>query len=187
MKMGKKPGVMMAALAAVTLLSACSTYTPQRYSISANNNVALREMNVRGISVGEFTGPKNFSAACRGAGPIGTPDGISFEEYIRQALISELKIAGVHGDKSPAVTLSGAVDNLEFSSTRGLTGGSWDIGLRMKSSNGAGMVVSEHYDFSSGFAADTACKQTAEAFMPAVQNLIEKMVKNADFKKMVTP
>jgi hypothetical protein len=43
------------------------------------------------------------------------------------------------------------------------------------------------YEFNSGFIADTACKQTAEAYLPAVQNLIGKLVKAPEFESLVTP
>jgi hypothetical protein len=38
-----------------------------------------------------------------------------------------------------------------------------------------------------GFIADTACKQTAEAYFPAVQNLIGKLVKSPEFLALVMP
>jgi hypothetical protein len=47
------------------------------------------------------------------------------------------------------------------------------------------MSASEHYEFNSGFIADTACKQTAEAYLPAVQNIIGKIVKSPEFKSLV--
>jgi hypothetical protein len=78
------------------------------------------------------------------------------------------------------------VEQISFSSSRGLTGGSWDIALRVTSSYGKTTSVSEHYEFNSGFVADTACKQTAEAYFPAVQNLIEKLVKSPEFLTLVT-
>jgi hypothetical protein len=168
-------------------LSACSTYMPQRYNISADNNVALKEIGVGNINVGAFKGPANFDNSCRAAGPIAPPDGMSFEAYIQKALADELKVAGKFDDKTPKVTLSGVVEQLAFSSSRTLTGGSWDIGLRVLSSNGKSSYVSEHYEFNSGFIADTACKQTAEAYLPAVQNLIGKLVKSPEFVALVTP
>ena len=39
----------------VLTLSACSTYMPQRYSISADNNVALKATGAGNINVGSFT------------------------------------------------------------------------------------------------------------------------------------
>lgn len=171
----------------VLALSACSTYMPQRYSISADNNVALKAIEAGSINVGTFKGPANFDSNCRAAGPIAPPDNMSFEAYIQKALADELKVAGKFDDKTPKATLTGAVEQLAFSSSRGLTGGSWDIGLRVQSSNGKSTYVSEHYEFNSGFIADTACKQTAEAYYPAVQNLIGKLVKSPDFRGLVTP
>ncbi len=169
------------------VLSACSTYMPQRYGISADNNVALKAISAGNINVGAFKGPANFDNNCRAAGPIAPPDNMSFEAYIQKALADELKVAGKYDDKAPKVTLSGVVEQLAFSSSRGLTGGSWDIGLRVYSSNGKSTYVSEHYEFNSGFVADTACKQTAEAYFPAVQNLIGKLVKAPEFVSLVTP
>ena len=178
---------LLALIFAISIMAGCTTYTPQRYSISANNNVALKEAKVGNIAVGEFNGPKNFSSACRAAGPISPPDNLSFQEYIRQALISELKVADVYNESNPKITISAEVDMLSFSSTRSLLGGSWDVGMRVNSSNGKSAYVKEHYEFNSGFVADIACKQTAEAFLPTVQNLIERLVKSTDFKKLATP
>jgi hypothetical protein len=171
----------------VLALTACSTYMPQRYSISADNNVALKAIDAGSINVGPFKGPANFDNSCRAAGPIAPPDNMSFEAYIQKALADELKVAGKFDDKTPKVTLSGTLEKLAFSSSRGLTGGSWDVGLRVHSSNGKSTFVSEHYEFNSGFIADTACKQTAEAYYPAVQNLIGKLVKSPDFIGLVAP
>jgi hypothetical protein len=168
-------------------LSACSTYMPQRYSISADNNVVLKTIGAGNINVGSFKGPEKFDNSCRAAGPIAPPDNMSFEAYIQKALADELKVAGKFDDKTPKITLSGVVEQLGFSSSRGLTGGSWDIGLRIESSNGKSIYVSEHYEFNSGFIADTACKQTAEAYYPAVQNVIGKLVKSPEFLALVTP
>jgi hypothetical protein len=105
--------------------------------------------------------------------------------YFKKALEDELKVAGAFAQSSPKVTLSGSVNKLSFSSMRGLTGGSWDIDVTLASSNGKRMTASERYEFESGFVADTACKQTAEAYMPAVQNLIGKIVKSLDFKALI--
>ena len=47
------------------------------------------------------------------------------------------------------------------------------------------MSMKEYYEFESGFIADTACKQTAEAFMPSVQNIISKIVRSPEFRKLL--
>jgi len=147
--------------------------------------VALKGLSTSGLSVGTFTGPASFDRSCRAAGPLAAPDGISYSEYIRKALADELKVAGAYAEANPRITLSGVVNRLEFSSSRGLTGGSWDIQISLNSSNGKTLPVAEHYEFESGFVADTACKQTAEAYFPAVQNLIAKAVRSPEFKSLI--
>lgn len=47
------------------------------------------------------------------------------------------------------------------------------------------MKVTQHYEFNSGYGADTACKQTAEAYLPAVQDLIGQIVRAPEFKGLV--
>ena len=170
----------------IVALSACSTFTPQRYNISADNNVALKAIGVGNINVGKFSGPLLFDNACRGAGPIAPPDNTSFEGYIQKALADELKVAGLYDEEKPKTTLTGAIETLSFSSSRGLTNGEWNISLRVNSSNGKSVFVTEHYEFKSGFDAITACKQTAEAYLPSVQNLIGKVIKAPGFKSLLT-
>jgi hypothetical protein len=175
----------MVALIVTFGLGACETLVTPRYSITGDNNLAVKALGVTAMGVGEFTGPSNFDANCRALGPVQVADGITHTQYIRKAFEEEFKIAGVFAANSPRVTITGTVSRLEFSSTRALTGGSWDIDLTLMSSNGSNMKATEHYEFQSGFAAPTACKQTAEAFAPAVQNLIGKIVRSPEFRALV--
>ncbi len=163
----------------------CSTYTTPRYSINADTNVALKTMGLSNVTIGSFTGPTRFDTGCRATGPLAPPDGMTHTAYVKKALEDELKVAGAYAPANPRTILSGNVNRLDFSSSRGLTGGSWDIDLTLNSSNGKTMNVSEHYEFESGFIADTACKQTAEAYLPTVQNLIGKIVRAPEFKLLV--
>lgn len=166
------------------ILAGCSTYMPQRYSASADNVVTLRALNVGGINVGNFSSIVKIDNQCRGAGPIAPPDNMTFEAYVQKALADELKLSGAFDDKAK-VTLSGVLTKLDFSSSKGLTGGEWNIALDLKSSNGKQISAFESYTFNSGFVADTACKQTAEAFLPATQNLIAKLIKNPGFRALM--
>jgi len=171
-------------LPVVIVLGACS-YTSPRYSINADTNVALKSLGATNVGVGPFAGPSSFSKTCRGLRPLEPPDGQTHTEYLRKALEDELKVAGAYGASNPRIVLSGTVNKLEFSSIRGLTGGSWDIDLTLRSSNGRRLTAAEHYEFDSGLTADTACRQTADAYMHTVQNLIKKIVQMPDFKAMV--
>lgn len=170
-------------LLAVTVLAGCSTYAVPRYSISADNVVALKTTVVNGVSVGAFTQAEASSQneiMCRAVGPIKTPDGESFADFVKSGFVSELKIAGVYASGAP-VQLSGRLDNITFSSV----GGTWNLGLTVKSSNGRSLSVAEEYSYKSSYYGETACNQTAQALMPAVQDLIAKVVHSSEFPTLL--
>lgn len=172
-----------AALAALLLGVGCSTFVPPRYTISADNHTSLKAAGLHPVRLGDFAGYPGFKANCRTWGPIAPPDHQTFEATIRKALKDELEMASLYDEHAP-VTLTGKVDHLAFSSKTGLLGGTWDITLTLTSSNGRTLTTTEHYTFKSGFVADTACKQTAEAFNGALQDLIGQIAKSPDFKAL---
>lgn len=79
-----------------------------------------------------------------------------------------------------SVSLSGKIQKLDFSSNSG----HWFIDLLLTSSNGQQANFSEKFEYATSFYGETACNQTAQAFMPTVQNLIGKIVKSEEFKKL---
>lgn len=167
------------------VLAGCETPTTQRYAISVENNMAIKALGTHKIGVGTFTPPSSFSPNCRALGPLQVADGLTHTQYIQRAFEDELKIAGAYASAGANATISGKVEKLEFSSTRALTGGAWTIELELLSSNGKRLRVDEHYEFSSGFSAMEACRNTAEAFSRAVQNVVGKAVKNPGFVGLV--
>jgi hypothetical protein len=176
----------LALVVAAIALSACETPTAQRYSVSADNNLAIKALGASGIGIRAFAEPEKFNVTCRALGPIKVADGLTHTQYIQKAFEDELKIAGVYAaGQASRVTLGGNVRKLEFSSSQGLTRGYWQIELTLDSSNGKKLDVTERYDFDSGFMATEACRNTAEAFTRAVQNLIGKAVTSPEFKGMV--
>lgn len=166
----------------VAFVSGCSTYATNRYSISADNVVALKNAAGSKVAVGEFsaTKPGVSSIMCRGVGPIKTPDGETFEKFVRNALVSEMKIADVFSDDA-GLTLTGNLDQIDFSSASG----KWTLGITVNSSNGNSLAVTEDYDFTTSFYGETACNQTGQALMPAVQNVITKLVSHPDFAALI--
>ena len=165
------------------ILTGCSTFDTPRYSVSADTVTALRMLNGKTINVGMFTSSKPeemTEIACRAAGPVKPPDGQTFHGFIRKALIDELKMANVFSESAP-VTLTGNLNNIDFSSTSG----TWVLSLTVTSSNGQSATVDETYSFDPSYAAVTACAQTAQAFVPAVQDLIGKLVGGRDFQRLV--
>lgn len=165
---------------ALVLLSGCDSFTAAPYGISADTNVTLRELGNQHVNVGPFKLANEFDSNCRLAGPIQLPTGLDFPGYIQKALTDELKVAGLYAANAP-VTLAGNVDAIAFSSTAG----SWDITLTVRSSNGHSATATEHYDFHTSFTAVSACHDSADAFQPAVQALIGKLVASPDFRSLL--
>jgi hypothetical protein len=165
-------------------LTACETPTTQRYAISADNNMAIKALNAKEIAVGPFAEPLYFDAQCRAMGALQIADGLTHAQYVRKAFEDELKIAGAFSN-TPRVILSGKVAKLEFSTTRGITGGSWTVDLVLTSSNGKSLPMTEYYEFDSGFIANEACRNTADAFARAVQNLVGKVVRDPGFPELL--
>jgi len=164
------------------VLAGCSTYATGRYSISPDNVVVLRNYeNVR-ISVGEFTAtePGLTELSCRMAMPIQTPDKTTFEEYIRQAFIDEMQIAGIYSEDAPVI-LTGHLDKISFSSMSG----KWYIDLTVTTKGGQSISVQTIYDYSSSFFGEAACNQTAQAFVPAVQELIKSVILHDEFPEII--
>jgi hypothetical protein len=168
-----------------TILAGCETPTSARYSIDAENNLALRNSGFTGIGVGAFSAPRNFDPNCRLVGPLRVADGMTHTQYIQRALLSELQLAGVAGTGAPRITLVGEVTRLDFSSMDALTGGQWAIDLTVRSSNGRTLLTQVRHSFDSGFLGTEACRQTAEAFPRAVQDLIGNTVRHSQFTTLL--
>jgi hypothetical protein len=105
--------------------------------------------------------------------PLKTPDGETFEEFVRKALVDELKIAELYAAAAPVV-LTGRLDAIDFQSGADAT---WRIKVTLSASNGKSL--------SSSYYGETACNQTAHALMPAVQNVVSKVVRHPDFPSLM--
>lgn len=170
---------------AVLALSGCQSYSPQRYTAMPDNTPVLKALPVGSIKVAPFVLSASYSAICRGVGDITPPVNMTIQSYLQTALADELKVASLYEEKNPKIVLSGNIEALSFSSTKSLTSGEWNIGLRLASSNGKSMYASESYQFESAFEGGTACRRTAEALLPAVQSLISNIVRSADFRSLL--
>lgn len=168
------------AVCSVLLLStACSTLTPARYSVSMDNNQALKAFSGARVHVASLTSAASYDANCRLMGEIQASDDMTIPQFIQKAFNDELKFAGLYSPEG--IGLSGRLTKIAFSSMEGLTNGWWDLGLTLTSPNGTSMSVENRYDFKSGFDAFTACSQTAQALGAAVQDLIRKTVTDPQF------
>jgi hypothetical protein len=160
----------------------CSGYAVSKYGVSVENVIALKKWSASKISVARFTatGKSTAEFSCRLVGPVATPDQKPFEEYIRNALIDELRVAEFYAETGP-VRLTGNLDKIDFSSGEG----TWTLGLSVKSSNGHSVTVSIVHKYDSAFSGEKACALSAQAFAPAVQALIGALVANPGFGALV--
>lgn len=171
----------------VLVLSACS-YIPPRYSISEDNTMELKKLGADNINVGAFTATAEFDDNCSiTAGVVGKPDITGFQGYIKKAFIKELQQAGLFDDKAPKITLTGVVEKLSFSSRRDVYTSSWNITVRLNSSNGKSVRVSVQHDFDAGAGSQADCQIIADNYMPAVQKILGKLISSPEFQSLVTP
>jgi hypothetical protein len=163
-------------------------YFPQQYSVSWDNTRLLKKFGVGNINVGSFTKTAKFDNSCRVvAGVVDMPDSTSFEGYIRNALIEELKQADMFDDKTPKITLTGDIEKMSLSSWRNIQLSSWDITVRLNSSNGQSVTIFQHYDFNAGDNYLPDCQQIADHYMYAVQKTLGKLIDAPEFQSLVTP
>lgn len=174
-----KRALSVALLVSLTVIG-CSTYAASSYSVTAESVAALRTFRGQPVAVGAFTArlPGKTAITCRGLGPVRTPDGEPFEEFIRKALVAELTVAEIYAASAPIV-LTGRLESIDFSSD--FRDAFWDIALTLRSTNGKSLAVTEHHVFMSGTFGETACSQTARALMPAVQNLVGTALRHPEF------
>ena len=92
-------GAAVALLTLAIALAGCSTYAASRYVASADTGQALRAYRgTRTVAVGPFvaTVPNQHEMKCREKGHFTTPDGETFEEFVRQAFVSEFTKADLY-------------------------------------------------------------------------------------------
>lgn len=161
-------------------LSGCA-YNVSPYGASVTNVESIKSLGIKPVSVAKFSSkqPGQASITCRAAGPVTVSP--SFETYIEKALIDELKLAGAYDPSSPLV-LNGKLEEIDFSS--GISDGKWLFTLTVSNTRNESFTTKSIFGFSGSFVADKACQETAQAFAPAVQKLIQDVVRDPQFRKV---
>src|SRR5688572_33074 len=101
---------------ALALLAGCESMVAPRYSVTGDNNLAVKALGVTGVGVGDFAAPATFDPNCRLLGALQVADGITHTQYIRKAFEEEFKIGGIHAAGPPNIVLTGQITQMEFSS-----------------------------------------------------------------------
>ncbi|BFM13495.1 hypothetical protein R50072_36480 [Simiduia litorea] len=171
------------ALISMTLYVIGCTHVTSNYGASPKNVDLIKSSGVKEISVGEFTSKSgnHTSITCRAAGPVKNKNDLSFEDYIEGALKNELQMAGAYKDDAE-VKISGLIDKLDFNSNIGA--GKWMINATISSPNSSGYSITSTHEFSTNFVADKACQQVAQAFEPAVEEFINKIISHPKFSSL---
>jgi hypothetical protein len=172
----------------VGVLSGCETTNSIPYKASTNNIVAIQQtvkpsggkVNVGGI---EMASGAEESLTCRLMGPIKVAPGKTLPEYIKDAFVEELFAAQAYDPKASTV-ISGTITHMSFKS---VAPASWKIDMAVKSTVSAGYTVAIEYSFNTSFSAYSACKNVADAFGPAVQELLRLVVTDPGFAALVAP
>lgn len=176
------------ALLTVACISGCGSFAPGRYIAVSVTTAAFRQAGPANVALANFKRTANFMPLCRTNFFIEAPEGQPFEAYIQQALQTELRSAGMSSSSvGPTLTLTGDVTELEFSTSTDFVNGRWSITLALSSSAGKSASFSETHKFVAGFDGHSACRRTAESFLPAVEKLMESIAQSQEFRALLTP
>jgi hypothetical protein len=168
----------------ISLFTGCANKVPE-YSMSTNNVITLQGLSKDSkVNLNNFTdsGKDESKVMCRLATPIGTANGETFASYIENAFKKELLTAGMY-DAESNINISANLDNIYGSTTLG--NAYWEFEITVKSSNGTSYKVESRYDYESSYFGSSACSEMQRSFVPAVQKLIEDIIKHPKFVSLL--
>jgi hypothetical protein len=168
-----------------TLIAGCSTTNSIPYKASTTNVITLQN-NLKAsntkVTLGSFSMASGVTEElmCRLMGPVKVAPGKTLSTYIKEAFQEELFLAQAY-DSSAPVKIEGTIERLSFSS---VSPANWEIAMRVSSNKSPGYSVAVKYNFDTSFDAISACKNVADAFSPAVQELLRQVVTNSQFVQL---
>lgn len=165
------------------LFTGCGIKTSE-YNVSADNVQTLRSYQDVKFDVPTFTATNSgeSSVMCRLAETVSTPKGEPFSEYIKEALISELKMAGNY-DKNSDLKITGNLNKIYGSTMFG--NAYWEVNVTITSINGKTLTVNTRRDYPSSYLASTACNNMGTSFAPTIKQLIGDIINHKDFPKLL--
>jgi hypothetical protein len=170
---------------AAVLVIGCSTTNSIPYKASTNNVIALqntlKQTNTK-VSLGSFSLANGVeeNLMCRLMGPVKVAPGKSLSTFIKEAFQEELFMAQAYDSNAP-IKIEGQIERLSFSS---VSPANWEIGMRIKSNQSESYSVLVQYNYDTSFDAWSACKNVADAFSPAVQELLRQVIAHPQFKQL---
>jgi hypothetical protein len=172
----KKTISVIAVICMVALLAACAVHPPN-YSLSGENAFLLKKFaGGKGrVVLGEGS---RYNMEC-GAFKITPPNNASPDEVIVNAFNYEFSAADIYDAGAPPIAL--IVTDMHNS---GMINRRWHTAIRLESTNGTVLSVSDDYEFVRS-AAESGCTATAQAFIPAIQSLVGKAILDPKFGRLL--
>jgi len=177
-------GFLRAVFIIIVCFSISGCYSIKQYVASAENYDKVTTFKSRSLAVEKFESyePGKKSVICRASAGVQTPNDVSFESYIEQAFIDELRLAGAYDPKS-TIVVHGRLENIE-SSSGPIIKGIWSMRLAISSNSNPGFTVDSTYEFPVDWVFWEACDQVAKAFVHAVRQLINQVVTHPQFGQL---
>jgi len=174
-----------ALVAATLFLAGCETTNSIPYKASTANVITIQQTlqsSGKKVTLGDIklAAGVEENPLCRLMGPVKVAPGKSLPQYIKEAFQEELFMAQVYQPGAKNV-IEGQLEALSFSS---MSPASWNITMSVKSNVSAGYTVTARYPFDTSFSAYSACKNVADAFAPAVQDLLKQVVNHPGFSAL---
>lgn len=167
------------------VLTGCETTASRPYSALTDNVLKFQSIlsnSGQKVKLSPFEESSDIgSLNCRLMGPVDVSPGKSKSTYIQEALKTELFMAQAY-DINADVAINGKLDFLKFSS---VSPAKWDITFTVSSNKSDGYTITTSYPFKTSFSAYSACKNVADAFGPAVQQLNREIVNHPKFPALV--
>jgi len=153
-----------------------------RYSATADNQIKIRTFQNK-INVDKFTATKtDYKVMCRLANNVEMPDGRSFEDYIQEAMIEELKMADAYS-KDSEILIKGHLNDTDVSS--GITDAHWTFDITISNKSGKSFTINHKREYSASFLGEIACRSDMpKSFLPTVQELIGEIFNHPDFDSL---
>ncbi len=167
------------------LLSGCAqTISPYNPSSANINSLHRLSKNSQKIALGNFVDPNQTrTISCRLSENENLPGNVTYAEYIKNALHSELVNVGLYSNTAKK-RLDAHLDQVDFSSTIG--NGKWTIQFTFNDHHQSPYTVRSIYKFSTNFVAHIACTEVAQAFVPAAQKFLHTLYQNKHFRKTLS-
>lgn len=166
-------------------MTGCETTTTRPYAASTENVLKFQSVlksSGQKVALGSFSENSEIGTLnCRLNGPVDVSSGKSRAEYIKNAMQTELFMAEVYAVDA-GTTITGSLDSLTFSS---VSPASWEIEFSVASNKSDGFSLTTKYPFKTSYSAYNACKNVADSFGPAVQQLIRDIINHNEFPALV--